>query len=208
MNKKIIISLSAILLLGVGLIWFFNQRRSDISDELETAFNEGKNPVLGSSRFSEEIRNFYTEREYMEVWLFNGTLSKQGKALLTQIEESKYDGLQPADYNLAKIYELSIDQDQANKKFRNLSADEKVTLELLLTDSFFGLARDLENGKVNPASLDKNWKFEAKKTKVDYLSLLEKVANGGSVEKTLATLYPTTDLYSRGREAIKNLYEI
>jgi murein L,D-transpeptidase YcbB/YkuD len=208
MNKKIIISVSAVLLLGVGLIWFFNQRRSDISDELQAILSEEKSSVLAYSNYSEEIQSFYTDRDFMEVWLFNGTLSKQGKDLLAQIENSKYDGLQPEDYNLAKIYELSTNQDRENKKFRNLSAEEKVTLELLLSDSFYSLAHDLEKGKVNPSKLDSNWKFEEKETEVNYSDLLEKVANGSSVEKTFASLYPSFDLYSDGREAIKGLYEL
>ncbi|WP_339758745.1 L,D-transpeptidase family protein [Algoriphagus aquimarinus] len=208
MNKKIIVPISAVLLLAVGLIWFFNQRRSDLTDELQANLSGEKTGVLANSNYSEEIQSFYAGREYMEVWLFNGTLSKTGKEMLAQIENSKYDGLQPEDYNLAKIYELSSNQEKENKKFRNLSSEEKVNLELLLTDSFFNLAHDLEKGKVNPSSLDPNWKFEEKETDVNYTGLLEKVANGSSVEKTLASLYPNSDLYAHGREAIEELYKI
>ena len=208
MNKKIIIPLVAVLILVVGLIWFFNQRRSDISDELQATLSGEKSGLLSQTNYAADIQDFYAGREYMEVWLFNGSLSNAGEELLEQIENSKYDGLQPDDYNLAEIYTLSSDPEKKNKKFRNLSSEEKVSLELMLTDGFLKLAHDLENGKVNPSSLDPNWKFEKKETDVNYTELLKEVASGSSIDKTLANLYPSSELYSQGREAIEELYEI
>ena len=208
MNKKIFIPIAAVVLLAVGLIWFFNQRRSDITDELEQYFISGEAGVLAESDYAVSIEEFYTDREYMEVWLFNGSLSRNGEELLEQIEDSKYDGLQPEDYHLERIYALSSTPEKENKKFRNLSSEEKVSLELLLTDAFFRLAHDLENGKVNPSSLDPNWKFEEKETENNYSEMLKEVAGGSSVEKTFEKLYPNSDLYAQGRKAIQELYTI
>jgi murein L,D-transpeptidase YcbB/YkuD len=208
MNKKIIIPIAAVFLLAIGLVWFFNQRRSDLTDELQANLSGEKSGVLANSNFAREIKSFYADREYMEVWLFNGRLSKIGEQMLAQIENSKYDGLQPEDYNLAMIYELSSDPEKENKKFRNLSSGEKLNLELLLTDGFFNLAHDLEKGKVNPSILDPNWKFEEKETEINYTELLEEVANGSSVDMTFASLYPSSDLYAHGRDAIQELYTI
>lgn len=208
MNKKIFIPIAAVFLLAIGLVWFFNQRRSDITDELEQYFVSGEAGVLAESDYAASIQEFYSNREYMEVWLFNGSLSKNGEELLEQIEDSKYDGLQPSDYNLEKIYEFAINKEKENKKFRNMSSEEKVDLELLLTDGFFKLAHDLENGKVNPATLDPNWKFEEKETDNNYSEMLKSVAGGSSVEKAFEKLYPNSELYAQGKEAIKELYEI
>ena len=208
MNKKIIVPFVAVLILAIGLIWFFNHRRSDISDELQAALSGDRSGSLSQSNYSEELEKFYADREYLEVWLFNGSLSKSGEELLKQIEDSKFDGLQPADYHLEEIYALSSDPDRKNKKFKSLSAEEKVNLELMLSDSFFNLAHDLEKGKVNPSSLDPNWKFEEKESEINYTELLKEVANGSSVEKTFASLYPSSEIYAQGREAIEELYEI
>ena len=208
MNKKVIIPITAVVVLTIGLVWFFNHRRSDLTDELQANLTESKSGVLTTWDYAAEIQSFYADRGYMEVWLFNGSLSDQGKEMLTQIENSKYDGLVPEDYNLSQIYAFSSNPDKENKKFRSLSSEEKVNLELLMTDGFFRLAHDLENGKVDPSSLDPNWKFREKDTEVNYTSLLEDVASGNSVEKTFARLYPNSDLYAQGREAIEELYEI
>lgn len=208
MNKKIIITISAVLLLAAGLFWYFNQRRSDISAELSQSLSEDTNTVLAQSDYSEEIKAFYADRDNMEVWLFNGSLSSEGEALLEQIEDSKFDGLQPSDYHLDQIYSFSANKEKENKKFRNLSSEDKVNLELLLTDGFFNLAHDLEKGKVNPSTLDPNWKFEEKETDINYSDLLREVASGSSVKKTFEKLHPNSELYAHGREAIKELYDI
>lgn len=198
----------AVFILVIGSVWFFNQRRSDLKDELQANLNGGESGVLATSNYASEIQSFYASREYMEVWLFNGSLSGAGEEMLTQIENSKYDGLLPDDYNINEIYAKSSNPDDEDKKFRNLTSEEKVKLELLLTDGFFNLAHDLEFGKINPSSLDPNWKFEEKETDVSYTALLEEVANGSSVEKTFESLYPSSALYAKGREAIEELYEI
>src|SRR5690606_32885395 len=129
MNKKILIPIAGALLLAVGLLWFFNHRRSDISDELQQAFEGDDAGLLARSNYLDQIRAFYAERDYVEFWLLNEGLSKEGKDLLKQIEDSKYDGLLPADYNLEEIYELSADPEKKNVKFSKLSSDEKVRLE-------------------------------------------------------------------------------
>lgn len=208
MNKKIIASLAAVVVLALGLFWFFNQRRSDLKDELRESLNGEKPGILLQSKFHQELQAFYADRDYLEVWLFNGSLSGAGEELLEEIENSKFDGLQPADYHLEEIYALSSDPEQANKKFRNLSAGEMVSLELMLSDAFLALAHDLENGKVDPSTLDPSWKFEKKESEINYRKLLTEVSSGSSVEMTLQQLYPSSDLYALGKEAIKNLYQV
>ncbi|WPR76387.1 L,D-transpeptidase family protein [Algoriphagus sp. NG3] len=208
MNKKIILSIAVVVVLALGLIWFFSQRRTDLKDELQAAINGEKSEVMTQSEYPQILQEFYEAREYVEVWLFNGSLSKSGKELLDQLENSKYDGLQPDDYHLAEIHALSSNPEKENKRFRNLSSEEKVRLELLLSDAFLSLVHDLENGKVDPSTLDPEWKFEKKESEIDYLTMLNEVGNGKSVEKIVEQLYPLSELYVQGREAIKELYQI
>ena len=208
MNKKKIIPVAALLLLTIGLIWIFGIRRSDISEEIEQNLTGAESGLLANSTYSDQIQKFYAERDFLEIWLLNGKLSKEGKELLMQIEDSKFDGLLPSDYNLEEVYQLATNQDQKDKKFRNLSAAEQVRLEMLLADGFFNLAHDLEKGKVNPAGLDSSWKFEEKEAGADYVALLNEVAGGASIEKTFARLYPNSALYEQGKKAIEELYQI
>lgn len=208
MNKKVIFPIAALLIVAAGLIWFMNQRRSDLTDELQSSLTGSQPEFLAQSRYSEQIQSFYADREYLELWLFNGSLSNEGEELVETIQNSKYEGLLPQDYYLEELKALSSNPEEVDLKFNNLNSDEKVRLELLLSDAFFNLAHDLDRGKVNPSSLDPNWKFEEKESEVDYLALLREVSEGASIEKTLAKLYPQSPLYARGKEAIKELYAI
>lgn len=207
MNKKIIISIVLVLIVSIVSFWFFNQRRSDLTDDLRAALSSEGSGILLKSDFKSEIESFYSNRDYLEVWLFNGSLSSTGKELVAAIEESRYDGLQPDDYNLSQIYALASNPEKENKKFRNLSVDEKVNLELLMTEGFLELANDLVYGKVNPSDLDANWKFEREESHIDLVDLLTEVANGSEVSKTIEKLYPSLPLYSLGRKSIEKLYE-
>lgn len=207
MNKKITISIVLVLIVSIVSFWFFNQRRSDLTDDLRAALSSEGSGILLKSDFKSEIESFYSNRDYLEVWLFNGSLSSTGKELVAAIEESRYDGLQPDDYNLSQIYALASNPEKENKKFRNLSVDEKVNLELLMTEGFLELANDLVYGKVNPSDLDANWKFEREESHIDLVDLLTEVANGSEVSKTIEKLYPSLPLYSLGRKSIEKLYE-
>lgn len=208
MNKKIIFPIAALLIVAAGLIWFMNQRRSDLTDELQSSLTGSQPEFLAQSRYAEQIQLFYADRDYLELWLFNGSLSNEGEELVETIQNSKYEGLLPQDYYLEELKALSSNPEEDDLKFKKLNSDEKVRLELLLSDAFFNLAHDLDRGKVKPSSLDPNWKFEEKESEVDYLALLSEVSEGASIEKTLAKLYPQSPLYARGKEAIEELYAI
>lgn len=207
MNKKIIISIVLVLIVSIGLVWFFNQRRSDLTDELRAELSGEGSGVLLNSDFQSEIESFYADRDYLEMWLFNGSLSSTGKDLVTAIEDSRYDGLQPDDYNLSQVYALAANPEKENKKFNNLSVGEKVKLDLLLTEGFIKLAKDLVYGKVNPSDLDANWKFEREESDINLVDLLTEVADGSTVSETIEKLYPSLPLYSMGRKSIEKLYE-
>lgn len=202
--KKILIPIAAALTVAFGL---FSCSDSDISAELEQSLLSEETEILESGQ-TEQIRSFYASRDFESIWLDGNGLSGKGRDMLARIEESKYDGLQPADYHLDQIAGLASNPEKDKKKFKGLSDEEKTRLELLLTDGFFMLAHDLEKGKVNPSKLDPNWKFEEKKTDVDYVTLLGEIADGSAVDKVFAKLYPNSELYARGREAISELYEV
>lgn len=208
MNKKLIFAILGLLFVTVLAIWFFNQRRTDLKEELPIALDIESSSLLDELTYTDEIVDFYKKRDYLEIWLFNGSPSKSGEELIEAIADSKYDGLQPEDYNWRQISNLSTNPDKKKRKFKNLSTDEQVRLEILLSDGFFKLLHDLESGKVDPAKLDPQWKFEAKSTNTNYSKLLDEIVNGNSVPETLAKVYPNSKIYRRSKEAIQKLYAI
>lgn len=207
MKKKVIIPIIALSLLALGLFWYLNQRREHIADLLEVRLTSEQGYSPFESKYEDQIREFYNERNFLEIWWFNDKLSKAGEGLLGRIEDSKFDGLNPSDYHLDRLYELASSNGNSNLKFNKLSRDEKAEVELFLTDAFFKLAHNLERGKVNVQELDSNWKFDEKAVDTDYSLLLKEVADGAAVQKTFEKLYPNSAFYARGKEAIRDLYK-
>ena len=208
MKKNIFLGFALILILGFGTVWLLNHRTSDLSEELEISIEEDKPGFFSESPYWEEIQGFYRERDFLEVWFFNQKLSDQGEDFLEKLESIHLDGLQKEDYNW-QDFQVFVSEDKADqRRIKKLSEEKLSRLELLMTHAFFTLARDLEYGKVDPRGLDPNWKFEEKEGLFLYSDLLKEVADGESLEKTLAKLNPDLKLYADGREAIRELYSI
>lgn len=154
MKKVIAIALVVCLILGILWITLFN-RKSDLTDELQTRLESESSEeplkigdkLLGSS---EELRLFYEERDFAEAWSKNGKLTKLGEELKFEIGESKYDGLNPEDYHVADIEVLFQAISDQKGKLKAKPFAELADLDLMLTDAFFQLARDLEIGKIDP----------------------------------------------------------
>ena len=208
MNKKLFIGIVAFLAVGLGIIWVSSLRSSDLSEELEHTLELTMPNFLVNSAYQEEIKGFYQEREYVEVWFYNHKLSSSGMEFLTYIENIASEGLQSEDYFWQDFQELIFEEKAHQGKFKTLSEEELANLELLMTDAFFAISRDLEYGKVDPRELDSNWKFEEKEGRFLYSDLLKEVANGASVEQTFEKLHPELELYANGRKAIRDLYDL
>ncbi len=103
-----------------------------------------KSPEGGRARalFNIKLESFYTARGFQPVWTTRIMVAE----LLSAVEDSFDEGLDPADYHLRDI-----------KKFYNkppATPEQMAACDILLTESFFTLASHLRYGKVNPETLD------------------------------------------------------
>lgn len=211
MKKVVAIGLGVIVILGV--LWFtlFN-KKSDLTEELQSRLESEisqQQMKIGEKLLtsSEELRVFYVEREFAEAWSQNGKLTKLGEELKFEIGESKYDGLNPEDYHASDIESLfQVISDQTGKLKAKPFAD-LADLDLMLTDAFFSLARDLEIGKVDPSSLKSGWDLGVNTPSINYNELLNESIRKGSIKEGLESLYPEFEIYKKGREVIRDLDE-
>lgn len=211
MKKVIVIVLVVCVILGIVWVTLIN-KKSDLTDELqtrlesETSDNQLKigDRLLGSS---EEIRLFYEERGFAEAWSQNGKLTKLGEELKFEIAESKYDGLNPEDYHSADIEVLFQAISDKKGKLKAKPFAELADLDLMLTDAFFELARDLEIGKIDPSSLKAEWELGVNTPSTNYNELLNESIRKGSIKDGLESLYPDFKIYKKGREVIRDLDE-
>lgn len=211
MKKVIVIVLVVCAILGILWVTLFN-KKSDLTDELQTRLESETSEeqlkigdrLLGSS---EELRLFYEERGFAEAWSKNGKLTKLGEELKFEIAESKYDGLNPEDYHSADIEVLFQAISDKKGKLKAKPFAELADLDLMLTDAFFELARDLEIGKIDPSSLKAEWELGVNTPSTNYNELLNESIRKGSIKDGLESLYPDFKIYKKGREVIRDLDE-
>ncbi|HAS58760.1 MAG TPA: murein L,D-transpeptidase [Algoriphagus sp.] len=161
-------------------------------------------PLLTSS----EIHTLYGAREFNPVWSFNGELTEFAYEMRYEIIQSKYDGLNPEEYNL-KLIQTYFEAFESNKKKKNANDfSDLADFDLLLTDAFFKLVTHLEVGKVDPSSLKSNWGIEPIQKQLDYIELLHTALMRKEIRPVIQSVYPKFEIYRKGREVVRNLESI
>ena len=134
------------------------------------------------------LLSFYRAKGFKTVWA--DTANRQ--ALHTAIESIGADGLLPKDYNLTEIIAFENDRD--------ITAEEVVAYDILLTKSFRKLATHLFKGKLKPSSLYYDWALAPKKFEPN--TLLEEGLEHGTIADVLARCRPVHPIYSGLRESL------
>jgi murein L,D-transpeptidase YcbB/YkuD len=197
-------------LCSVSLGFGFQESLDPVSNQLRTKL-ELKNPgekilVRGKELKSGAlIHTFYADRSFEEIWSEGGVLLELAYEMRFEIRQSKYDGLNPENYNLSLI-ESFFQTFEANKESQKENeAGDLASFDLLLTNSFFTLSEHLERGKIDPSQLKGRWNIERKSQRNNYRELLAKVIVEKDVRRNLESLYPSFVIYKKGREVIRAL---
>ncbi len=156
---------------------------------------------------SDQTYAFYANREFKEAWSSDGILTEIAYELRFEIKQAEFDGLNPANYNLSLIESFFKSFEENKKSNSENNAVDLADLDLLLSDSYFYLSSHLERGKVDPTKIESKWEITRKSRKVNHLELLEAALQSGSIRKSLESLYPSFDMYRKGREVIRALNE-
>lgn len=135
-----------------------------------------------------QLLSFYKGHGYQTVW----TNAAHRKALLSVIEGIEADGLVPADYNLVEIIAFEND--------RNITIEECVEYDILLTKTFRKLATHLFKGKLKPSKLYHDWALAGKK--FDPGMLLEEGLDKGTITAVLERCRPVHPIYKSLRESL------
>jgi L,D-transpeptidase YcbB len=157
------------------------------------------------NQWQEEISTFYSNRNFMLVWLNEqGQLNKMGKEFLNQLESSWEEGLpeetkklQYVDNSITGIKRLSS---------RNSSFPERVSeLDVFLTRAYFDYASALSTGIIDPAKLDVVWTIHPEEP--DLVAHLEQAAGRGAIAESLEQLKPENKQYELLKQAYHKLLE-
>jgi murein L,D-transpeptidase YcbB/YkuD len=112
-------------------------------------------------------------------------------ALLAAIREAADDGLRPEDYHLGALERLATD------------ATRGADADLLATDAYVMLLYDLYLGKVDPLSIEPNWKLPGRPLREQQaLDFVVAALASGRIGEAAARVRPHHWLYEHGRAAL------
>lgn len=142
------------------------------------------------------LDQFYSRRGGRTVWHDQGRLNSWGELLLQWISSVQNDGLSSKEYHL-----------QALDFFSPLTLGKTQQMrELLLTDAYFRLAKDLSTGHFNPEEIDPGWRFS--REPFDPVESLERMLDRSPSADLMASLMPAVPGYARLRDAYHRYRQI
>lgn len=138
---------------------------------------------------SDSIRSFYRQFENHEIWVDR----ENREDLISQIEKTKNEGLNPEDYNINKIFQLELRKD-------SLQLEEQLAYDILLTQTYEKLCNHYYRGKLNPDEVYSNWDLFEKKLSV--AKLLKESIDTKKIAPSIKGLLPTHPIYLSLKEAL------
>ena len=146
-----------------------------------TLYPKFESPILVS---------FYKTYNDETVW----QSSKNRKFILSELNNSENEGLNPVDYRVKKLNDFE-------KKFSGLSDKEMVDYDLLLTYNLQKYIWHISQGKLNPKALYPDWDLKSKNTDVN--AVLLKAFKENKFQQTIDSCKPQHIVYKRLKEALQ-----
>lgn len=185
----------------------FSQGLNEIlKAQWEKGRKESKLELRGRAiRNFQSIGEFYESQGFNPIWIESNDLSELAYELRYEIEQSRFDGLNPQDYHYSLIQTFFKSIEENQKSGFDPSLEDLADLEFFLSDAVIRLALDLDRGKLDPSKLNQSWNIPKKSSKFDSSIFLQKLAEDRSLRPLLVELYPVMNAYSKGREVIRDL---
>lgn len=201
------------------LILFFQidqsiaQNRNDLISEFIRNFIELDNPekdgkVSGQELFSSVvIKRFYSERVFQPTWSDGLKIPELAYEMRYEIQQIKFDGLNPLDYHLNAINILFEKFEKSKNSNVVFELVDFAALDILLTDAYIIISSHLYLGKVNPENLKAEWNIQrsAPELMID-VRLAEAIANQ-NIRKSFEELHPSFTIYRRMRDGLRFMYD-
>jgi len=189
-------ALSVVLMLLIAGGAAAQELREQIREQVEQLRDAGPaGPRLEGVSLSEGIARFYEQRDFAPAW----NDRRQQESLITQLRAAADDGLEPQDYQLARI-----EQGPANADPASLAA-----YDLQATRSYLLALAHLFRGKVDPASIDAQWNFSTRTmTPDEALGYMIEAVRSGNIAGVFDGARPTHAGYARLRQALARLRAI
>ncbi|MES9992860.1 MAG: L,D-transpeptidase family protein [Candidatus Thiodiazotropha sp.] len=143
-----------------------------------------------------EIERLYNSQQQSYIWHHEDKLSARGRVLFRWLAAAQREGLEAKDYHLDHLLGLIY----------NPSPAVIVNRELLLSDGYIKLARDLRLGRHDAQTLDPYWMLP--KEDFDPVAVLAKALAEDRLQPLLDSLRPDNAGYLRLKRALANYHAI
>ena len=124
------------------------------------------------------------------IWLSGLQLTNQGREALSFLSNAAQHGLDPEDYHLSLLQQLSAPDNIERARY----------FDVLLTDALLDLIHDLAIGRLDPAKADPQWHIE--RDSIDPASVLQNALLSPHLRNTLNQLLPKSSQYHQMTEAL------
>ena len=179
----------------------------------------GEYPIvaLSSPKF---VRKMYAKHQYKTQWI--STSFEINPNLFEMLEFIKYAddvGLEKKDYHDIEIETILGElknADDMSQRDRNIAIAQ---IDVLLSDAFFTVAKDLHEGKIDFVKFSKilktkseedeiNYKWDNPHRSMNYQNLLDSVLSSGGLKQELSALSTDNELFMQLKEAYRPYKEI
>ncbi|MFZ1536995.1 MAG: L,D-transpeptidase family protein [Chromatiaceae bacterium] len=187
--RRLVILVAVLLLLPVSAL------ASDLLRQRLVELQEQAKPSLAEVRLASPklLNEAYAARGYAFAWINPGQVS-DFKVLA---ERSSDLGLRPADFHIPELDKLLPGGDPAA-----LKGQERVDVEILLSDGLLRLIHHSRYGKVDPRVIDKNWNHDDGPKGEALAADLGRVLAAPNIKAAVTALRQEPGFYSRLKEGL------
>ena len=144
---------------------------------------------------SEAEAQFYEQHAFAPAWGRADTVEQ----LLLALQGMTDDGLDPQDYGLSQLA-------QGQAALAAATPQQRAQFDLLATEAYLSALMDLQRGKVDPATLDPHWNFDAHQLDpVQGVQAARAAVDEGRVAESFERARPQHPIYARLRTALAQL---
>lgn len=170
------------------------QTSESIKQDLAFAFeNKGKLNDSVKVKLLDVVNNFYKSRSYAVAWSHKGKWQPLTDTIYRFIENAEQYGLFPADYHLKDLKNIKTALD--NDSLKRMDAAQWSRADLVLTDAFMYLVKDLKNGRLGTDTVFQKKEDSTAKANF-YTTSLNEFLKDKNFTKLAASLEPTLRGYN------------
>ena len=159
------------------------------------ALQETPKPTLAGVRLAapQLLAEAYAERGFAFAWVN----PRQVTDFIALAEQSSEAGLRPADFHLPEISKRLPNADPAG-----LQGEDRVQIEILLSDGLLRLLHHGRYGKVDPRAIDKNWNHDDGPKGDALVADLRRALAAPQLKSAVSALRQEPGFYTRLKEGL------